>query len=94
MPSTTFQLKDKDRPRLEQPLPLDPLTGKPQKVDVHTQQVKFDGDGLCALSTAGDYLRFGQMLLNGGSINSKRVLGPKTVAFMTANHLYKDIKKM
>jgi CubicO group peptidase (beta-lactamase class C family) len=92
MPNTSFQLAEKDRPRLAQPLPLDPLTGKPQKVDIHTKQIKFDCGGSCAYSTAGDYLRFGQMLLNGGSIDGKRVLGPQTVAFMTANHLNIDIK--
>jgi len=92
MPNTSFQLAEKDRSRLAQPLPLDPLTGKPQKVDIHTKQVKFDCGGSCAYSTAGDYLRFGQMLLNGGSIDGKRVLGPQTVTFMTANHLNKEIK--
>ena len=30
MPDTTFQVADKDRARLAQPLPVDPLTGKPQ----------------------------------------------------------------
>ena len=92
MPNTSFQLADKDRPRLAQPLPVDPVTGKPQKVEIHSKQVKFDCGGSCAYSTAGDYLRFGQMLLNGGSIDGKRVLGPQTVAFMTANHLNKEIK--
>lgn len=92
MPNTFFQLNEKDRPRLAQPLPVDPISGKPQKVDIHTKQIKFDCGGSCAYSTAGDYLRFGQMLLNGGSIDGKRVLGPQTVAFMTANHLNKDIK--
>jgi glycosyltransferase involved in cell wall biosynthesis len=92
MPNTTFDLAEKDRARLAQPLPNDPLTGKPQKVDIHTQKVKFDCGGSCAYSTAGDYIRFGQMLLNGGSLEGKRVLGPQTVAFMTSNHLNKDIK--
>ena len=92
MPSTSFQLADKDRARLAQPLPIDPISGKPQKIDVHSKQVKFDCGGSCAYSTASDYLRFGQMLLNGGSIDGKRVLGPQTVAFMTADHLNKDIK--
>lgn len=92
MPSTSFQIAEKDRPRLAQPLPIDPISGKPQKVEIHSKQVKFDCGGSCAYSTAGDYLRFGQMLLNGGSIDGKRVLGPQTVAFMTANHLNKDIK--
>lgn len=92
MPNTGFEITEKDRGRLAQPLPVDPLTGKPQKVDILTQKVKFDCGGSCAYSTAGDYIRFGQMLLNGGSLEGKRVLGPQTVAFMTSNHLNKDIK--
>lgn len=92
MPNTTFDVAEKDRPRLAQPLPIDPLTGKPQKVDILNQKVKFDCGGSCAYSTAGDYIRFGQMLLNGGSLDGRRVLGPQTVAFMTSNHLNKDIK--
>lgn len=92
MPDTTFELAEKDRPRLAQPLPIDPISGKPQKVDILTKKVKFDCGGSCAYSTAGDYIRFGQMLLNGGSLDGKRVLGPQTVAFMTSNHLNKDIR--
>lgn len=92
MPDTTFELAEKNRPRLAQPLPIDPISGKPQKVDIHTKKVKFDCGGSCAYSTAGDYIRFGQMLLNGGSLEGKRVLGPQTVAFMTSNHLNKDIR--
>jgi len=92
MPDTTFDLAEKDRSRLAQPLSIDPITGKPQKVDIHSKKVKFDCGGSCAYSTAGDYLRFGQMLLNGGSLDGKRVLGPQTVAFMASNHLNKDIK--
>ena len=53
MPNTVFQLAEKDRPRLAQPLPIDPLTGKPQKVDIHTQQVKFDCGGSCAYPLQG-----------------------------------------
>jgi CubicO group peptidase (beta-lactamase class C family) len=94
MPDTTFQVADSQRPRLAQPLPLDPITGKPQTIKILTDKVKFDCGGSCAFSTAGDYIRFGQMMLNGGSLDGKRVLGPQTVAFMTSNHLNKDIKNM
>ena len=41
------------------------------------------GAGL--LSTARDYARFLQMLLNGGALDGARILGPKTVALMTTN---------
>jgi CubicO group peptidase (beta-lactamase class C family) len=43
------------------------------------------GGGL--FSTTGDYARFMQMLLNGGQLDGVRVLSPKTVELMTANHL-------
>lgn len=43
------------------------------------------GAGL--LSTATDYARFLQMLLNGGELDGRRILSPKTVALMTADHL-------
>lgn len=47
------------------------------------------GGGL--VSTAPDYLRFCQMLLNGGELEGVRLLGRKTVQAMTANHLDGDI---
>ena len=43
------------------------------------------GGGLC--STAADYLTFCRAMLNGGSLGDVRLLGPKTVALMTSNHL-------
>jgi len=43
------------------------------------------GSGL--LSTATDYWRFCQMLLNGGELGGARLLSPKTVALMTSDHL-------
>jgi CubicO group peptidase (beta-lactamase class C family) len=39
------------------------------------------------LSTIGDYARFARMLLNGGSLEGKRYLSPKTVAYMGSNHI-------
>ena len=38
-------------------------------------------------STAADYARLSQMLLNGGSLEGKRLLGPRTVAWMAQNHI-------
>jgi CubicO group peptidase (beta-lactamase class C family) len=43
------------------------------------------GGGL--YSTAADYLRFVQMLLNGGVFNGMRILSPSTVQLMRSNHL-------
>jgi CubicO group peptidase (beta-lactamase class C family) len=43
------------------------------------------GGGL--ISTAHDYDRFTRMLLSGGELNGTRVLSPRTLAYMTQNHL-------
>jgi CubicO group peptidase (beta-lactamase class C family) len=43
------------------------------------------GGGLCG--TAADYLRFAQMLLNRGELGGVRILGSRTVDYMTRNHL-------
>jgi CubicO group peptidase (beta-lactamase class C family) len=43
------------------------------------------GGGL--VSTAADYMRFARMLLQGGELDGVRLLGPKTLALATANHL-------
>jgi CubicO group peptidase (beta-lactamase class C family) len=43
------------------------------------------GGGL--VSTTSDYLRFCQMMLGGGELEGRRILGPKTVELMTVNHL-------
>lgn len=48
---------------------------------------KFLSGGGGLVSTIGDYLRFCQMLLGGGELEGRRVLGPKTVQLMTINHL-------
>ena len=50
------------------------------------------GGGLCG--TAGDYLRFCRMMLGGGELDGVRLLGRKTVALMTANHLGRDMAAM
>jgi len=44
------------------------------------------GDQGGVLSTAGDYARFGQMLLNGGELDGVRIVGRKTVEYMTSDH--------
>ena len=48
------------------------------------------GGGL--YSTAGDYLRFAQMLLNGGTLDGQRLLAPSTVELMRANRVPDEIR--
>ncbi len=47
------------------------------------------GGGL--VSTATDYWHFAQMMLNGGEFEGKRIIGRKTVEWMTTNHLPIDL---
>src|SRR5690606_37562631 len=49
-------------------------------------RISFSG-GAGFLSTAMDYAKFLQMLLNGGKYNGKQVISPKTIELMTVNHL-------
>jgi CubicO group peptidase (beta-lactamase class C family) len=87
MTDTTFLVAADKRPRLAQPLARHPDTGAEDKLADPTVPRKFDCGGGCAVSTAGDYARFAQMLLNRGVLDGARVLAPKTVELMTADHL-------
>ena len=52
---------------------------------------KFDAGGAGLISTAGDYLRFLEMLRRGGEIDGKWLLSPKLLKYMTQDHLPKSI---
>lgn len=90
MPDTSFNIPPTNR--VAKPLAKDPLTGKPQDIQLLSKAAKWDCGGSCAWATVGDYLRFAQMLNNGGVIDGQRVLSPKTVTFMTSDHLGTAIK--
>ncbi len=62
----------------------DPGLGQGDYVD--GPRMCFSG-GAGVLSTASDYARFLQMLVNGGELDGVRLLGPKTVELMTSNQV-------
>jgi CubicO group peptidase (beta-lactamase class C family) len=62
------------------------LTDDPQRSG-YRQEPSFLSGGGGLVSTTGDYLRFCQLLLNGGELDGVRILGRKTVELMSANHL-------
>jgi CubicO group peptidase (beta-lactamase class C family) len=92
MKDATFHPSEAQHERLAHPFPNDPLTGKPQSIKVLDTPAKFDCGGACSFATVGDYIRFGQMLLNGGELEGQRILSPQTVHLMTSNHLGPEIK--
>jgi len=57
-----------------------------------TKPLKFECGGGCAVSTAGDYIRFAQMLQNRGVLGKARILAPRTVEFMTSDHMGPEIQ--
>ncbi|MCE2998511.1 MAG: serine hydrolase domain-containing protein [Betaproteobacteria bacterium] len=88
MNDTAFSIPKDKMHRYAKALPVNPDTGRPQSVTVHSGPApKFDCGGACAAGTAGDYLRFAQMLLNRGQLGDARILGKTTVDYMTADHL-------
>ncbi len=87
MNDTTFRLTDAQKARVARPFPTNPLDGKPQAIAAIDKAPTFDCAGACAFGTMGDYIRFGQMLLNGGNLDGAQVLSPATVRLMTSNHL-------
>jgi CubicO group peptidase (beta-lactamase class C family) len=70
----------------------DATTGKrPPMRNVARENRWYSGGG-GAVSTAADYLRFCQMLLNGGELDGVRILSPKTVVHMASDHLPPDVQ--
>jgi CubicO group peptidase (beta-lactamase class C family) len=53
----------------------------------YTKPTTYFSGGGGLVSTAADYVRFAQMLLNGGELDDVRILGPETVELMTQDHL-------
>ena len=89
MVDTAFWVPKEDWSRIAEPLPN---SGEPKLINV-TQQPKLLSGGHGLVSTVGDYLRFCQMMLNGGVLDGTRVLSSKTVQYITANHLGKGISR-
>ncbi|MGD0301843.1 MAG: serine hydrolase domain-containing protein [Bryobacteraceae bacterium] len=82
MNDTGFWVKPSAISRLAKPdaqssLPFADATQKPA--------ILSGGGGM--FSSAGDYARFAQMLLNGGELDGVRILAPKTIALMTSDQL-------
>ena len=91
MRDTGFVVPEAQRGRYASPLPQDPATRQPQSVTVGLSQPGYDCGGGCAVSTAADYIRFAQMLLNGGQLDGRRILSRKTVEEMTRDHMHPGI---
>ncbi len=91
MRATGFWVPESERPQLAALYRRDPDRNRAVRDDVTGARVAtphaFLSGGGGLVSTAGDYYRFMRMLLGEGELDGTRVLGSRTVRFMTRNHL-------
>ena len=87
MPNTSFIVPPEFHGHIAEPFARDPEGGFQMRViDVRTDATLASGGG-GLISTAHDYARFLQFMLNRGELDGVRLLGPHTVDFMTTDHL-------
>ena len=91
MRDTGFVVPEAEAHRVAEAL-VDPKTGErpPMARDLSAKPNFLSGGG-GMVSTAPDYLRFAQMLMNGGEFDGVRLLARKTVTLMTCDHLPPNI---
>lgn len=88
MNETSYYVTDPARQkRLAEPFPNDRTLGIDAQVGDPRVAGKWESGGGGLVSTAADYSKFLQMMLAGGALNGKRYISPKTVAFMTSDHM-------
>jgi CubicO group peptidase (beta-lactamase class C family) len=94
MKDTSFYVTDKSKQsRIAEPFPDDRSIGVDAEFNDPRVAQSAESGGGGMVGTAMDYARFLQMLLNGGTLDGKRILGPKTIAYMTADHLGATIEQ-
>ena len=86
MTSTKFVLDSADeRARMAEPLPADSILQRAEAERRAHPEWESGGGGL--LSSATDYARFAQMILDRGQFAGKRYLSPRTFKSMTSDHV-------
>lgn len=94
MTDTAWHVAQDKMARFAQPLPAREQDWLPELMFDWSRPPAFLGGGHGLVSTVGDYLRFAQMLANGGELDGVRILGSKTLAYMASDHvLVADIAK-
>jgi CubicO group peptidase (beta-lactamase class C family) len=87
MVDTAFHVPPRHHSRLAEAFGRDPDSGVTVQLLEVRDPPNFESGGGGLVSTAADYARFLQMLLNGGTLDGRRLLSRKTVELMTADHL-------
>jgi CubicO group peptidase (beta-lactamase class C family) len=88
MTDTSFYVTDPAKhARIAEPLANDRSIGAGAEVNDPRVAKKYESGGGGLVGTVTDYARFVQMLANGGTLDGKRYLGPRTLAYMTSDHM-------
>lgn len=88
MSNTSFYVTDATRQALiAEPLPHDSGSASVSPMFNPRNEMRWQSGGGGLVSTVGDYARFAQMVLNGGEMDGRRYLGPKTFAWMASDHV-------
>jgi CubicO group peptidase (beta-lactamase class C family) len=84
---TGFSVPPEKHGRIAEPFEKDPDGGAPLPMIDIRREAALESGGGGLVSTAMDYARFLQFMLNKGELGGVRLLSPHTVAYMTADHL-------
>jgi CubicO group peptidase (beta-lactamase class C family) len=88
MTDTAFYVADQTkRALIAEPMPYDRFVSPVAGIRDPMLARRWESGGAGMVGTVGDYARFAQMLLNGGSYDGKRYLKRETVALMTSDHI-------
>jgi CubicO group peptidase (beta-lactamase class C family) len=93
MKDTAFYVADpQKRPLVAEPMPGDRIISPTTELRDIMQPRKAESGGAGMVGTIGDYARFAQMLLNGGTCEGRRYLKPETIALMASDHIGPETK--
>jgi len=87
MKDTAFSVPKEHWTRIAEPFENDPDTGNPVTMMDARELPGFESGGGGLVSTAGDYIRFLQLMRNRGMLDGTRLVSRKTIEWMTADHL-------
>ena len=87
MKDTAFSVPAEQQDRIAEPFSSDPDTGEAVRLLDARVVPRMESGGGGLMSTAMDYARFLQMLLNGGQLDGVRLVSRKTIEWMTSDHL-------
>jgi CubicO group peptidase (beta-lactamase class C family) len=93
MIDTAFYTPESKLDRRADPFSFDVMIAAGADARASTSPPKFESGGGGLLSTLADYTSFAAMLSFGGAINGIRILSPRTLAFMSSDHLDASVRR-